>query len=42
MSEITPEPNIIADPSDPRWTPPEGNRVDVAAPGTPAAENERG
>ena len=36
MYDITPEPatiaDVIADPSDPRWTPPEGNRIDVGAP----------
>lgn len=35
MPEITPETTTIADPSDPRWKPPEGNRVDVGQP-TPA------
>lgn len=41
MPEITPEPTIITDPSDPRWTPPPGNRVDVGEPGTPVEAEGR-
>lgn len=32
MSEITPEPAVVADPSHPRWVPPDGNRVTVGQP----------
>lgn len=29
MSEITPEPATVADPSHPRWAPPDGNTITV-------------
>lgn len=35
MTDITPEPEPMADPSDPRWTPPPGNRIDTGTPTTP-------
>lgn len=35
MTDITPEPTPVADPSDPRWTPPPGNRIDTGTPTTP-------
>lgn len=35
MTDITPDPvTVVADPSDPRWTPPPGNTVDVDTPDT--------
>lgn len=38
MSEITLEAAASADPSHPRWQPPEGNRVTVETPGPVEAE----
>ena len=35
MPTIHPEPAPVGDPSDPRWTPPPGNRIDVPGPATP-------
>jgi hypothetical protein len=38
MSEISPELAVVADPSHPRWQPPEGNRVTVGQPDTVSVE----
>lgn len=35
MTDLTPEPTPVADPSDPRWTPPPGNVVHIEAPAIP-------
>lgn len=42
MSEISPEPAVVADPSHPRWQPPEGNRVTVGQPDAMPVEVEGG
>jgi hypothetical protein len=42
MSEITLEPVAEADPSHPRWRPPDGNRVEVGTPGPVEVEGGDG